>query len=75
MALYLESTLQILQSTFMSASVSKEPESDNFMQLEICCIVLSCRPRLPTSSGLLPPESQVCSGLALMNPDPEHPES
>lgn len=61
MALYLDSTLKILQSTFMSASVSKEPESGNFVQLEVCDVVLWGGPGLPASSDLLPPESPVYS--------------
>lgn len=41
MSLYLYSTLKILQSTLMSASIPEEPESDNFMQLEICYTLVS----------------------------------
>lgn len=60
MALYLYSTLKILQNTFMSPSIPKEPESDNFMQLEICHTLVSTWTDC-VSSGLPAPESQVCS--------------
>lgn len=40
-AFYLHSTLKVLQNTFMSSSIPKEPESGNLIELEICYTLAS----------------------------------
>lgn len=55
MALYLYSTLKILQNIFMSTSIPKEPESDTFVQLDISYMLSVGTDSV--SSGLPTPES------------------